>query len=127
VSKYVLDASAILALLNDEPGAQRVSEILPESIVGAVNMSEAAAKLISAGMNLSDATNSIELLGLEIVPFDAALAYKAASLATAGRKLGLSLGDRACLALAMAFDRTVVTADHMWPKLKLPVRIDIIR
>jgi ribonuclease VapC len=127
VSKYVLDASALLALLNNEPGAQRVRDILAESVIGAVNVCETAGKLISAGMSLHDARTSIELLNLEIIPFDAQLAYNAGALAPNTKKLGLSLGDRACLALGMGLDRTVVTADLMWHKLKIQVTVEVIR
>lgn len=127
MSKYVLDASALLALLNNEPGAQRVKDILPESVIGAVNMCETAGKLISAGMSLDDARTSIELINLQVVPFDTELAYKAASLAPATKKFGLSLGDRACLALGLALNQTVVTAEHLWSKLKMDVTVEVIR
>ncbi len=127
MSKYVLDASALLALLNNEPGAQRVNDILPESVIGAVNVCETAGKLVSAGMNLDDARTSIELVNLDVVPFDTELAYKAASLVAETRKLGLSLGDRACLALGLMLQETVVTAEHLWSKLKIDVSVEVIR
>jgi PIN domain nuclease of toxin-antitoxin system len=127
VSKYVLDASALLALLNNEPGAQRVDEILTEAVIGAVNMCETAGKLVNAGMSLKDARTSIELTNLEIIPFDAELAYKAGDLVTETKQLGLSLGDRACLALGMTMNRTVVTAEQLWSKLKLGVTVEVIR
>jgi PIN domain nuclease of toxin-antitoxin system len=127
VSKYVLDASALLALLNNEPGAKRVSEILPESVVSAVNACEAVGKLASAGMSPDDARNSIELVNVGILSFDEDAAYKAGGMIIETRKLGLSLGDRACLALGLMLNHTVVTAEQSWSKLKLPVTIEVIR
>ena len=127
MSKYVLDASALLALLNNEPGAKRVKDILPESVIGAVNVCEAAGKLISGGMSLADARTSIELIHLEVVPFDTELAYRAGALIIDTKKLGLSLGDRACLALGLLLDKTVVTAEHLWSRLKLDVAVEVIR
>ena len=127
MSEYVLDASAVLALLNNEPGAQRVEDILGTSVIGAVNVCEAVGKLTGAGMSIGDARMSIELLNLEIVPFDTDLAYKAGALLVQTRKLGLSLGDRACLALGLAQNRTVVTAEQLWSRLKIDVAVEIIR
>ena len=127
MSKYVLDASALLALLNNESGAKRVNDILPESVVGAVNVCEVVGKLTGAGISLDDARTSIELLHLEIVPFDVELAYKAGALIVETKKFGLSLGDRACLALGLMLNRTVVTAEHLWSRLKIGVTVEGIR
>jgi ribonuclease VapC len=127
VSKYVLDASALLALLNDEPGAHRVREILSESVIGSVNLCEVVAKLTDAGMSLLDARTSIELIHIEATPFDAELAYKAGVLITQTKRLGLSLGDRACLALGMMLKQTVVTTVRAWSRLKLDVKVEVIR
>lgn len=127
MSKYVLDASALLALLNNEPGSQRVKEILPESVISAVNVSETVGKLTSGGMTLDDARASIELVIPEIIPFDAHLAYKTGGLLIDTKKFGLSLGDRACLALGLDRKNTVVTADKLWTKLKFDLTIEVIR
>ena len=127
MSKYVLDASALLALLNDEPAAQRVNDILPDSVIGAVNLCETVGKLTSAGMNPDDARASVELLNLDVVPFDSELAFKAGALVAETKKLGLSLGDRACLSLGMMRNHTVVTADHLWSRLTIDVAIEVIR
>lgn len=127
MSKYVLDASALLALLNNEPGAQRVKDILPESVIGAVNVCETVGKLTNGGMSLDDARTSIELINLEIVPFDTELAYKAGALIVETKKLGLSLGDRACLALGLTLNKPVVTAEHVWSKLRIDVTVEVIR
>lgn len=127
MSKYVLDASALLALLNNEAGAQRVREIAPESSIGTVNVCETAGKLVSAGMSPEDARTSIELINLEVVTFDAELAYQAGTLIIQTKGLGLSLGDRACLALGLAQKSIIVTADQAWARLKLDVDIEILR
>jgi ribonuclease VapC len=127
VSKYVLDASALLALLNNEPGAKRVEEIVKESVVGAVNACEVVGKLVSSGMSLMDAQASIELTNIEVLSFEEPAAYRAGGLIAETRRLGLSLGDRACLALALIRNLTVVTADQSWSKLKLPVTVEVIR
>jgi ribonuclease VapC len=127
VSKYVLDASALLALLHNEPGAKRVHDILAHSVIGAVNACETVGKLVSAGMNFDDARTSIELLNIEVIPFDNEAAYKAGNLIAETKKLGLSLGDRACLALGIITQLTVVTAEQSWSKVKLPVALEIIR
>lgn len=127
MSKYVLDASSLLALLNNEPGAQRVRDILPEAVIGAVNVCETVGKLTKAGMSLKDARTSIELIQVEVLPFDAELAYKAGALVVETKRLGLSLGDRACLALGLMLNKTVVTADHLWSKLKLEIPVEVIR
>jgi len=127
VNKCVLDASALLALLQNEPGAQRVKDIARESVISAVSVCETVGKLTSAGMSLDDARTSIELINLVVVPFDTELAYKAGSLIIETKKLGLSLGDRACLALGMTLNKTVVTAEQLWSKLKLDVTVEIIR
>ena len=127
MSKYVLDASALLALLNREPGARRVEDILPQSIISAVNLCETVAKLIDGGMDPEDARTSIELINLVVAPFDEALAHKAGMLILDTKKFGLSLGDRACLALGRELNNIVVTADQLWSKLKLDVRVEVIR
>ena len=98
-SGFVLDASAILALLQREPGSQRVEAVLPDAFVSAVNVSEVAAKLIDAGVPEASARLSIDSLGIEVIGFDTEMAYIASHLRPVTRHLGLSLGDRCCLAL----------------------------
>ncbi|MDQ3755864.1 MAG: type II toxin-antitoxin system VapC family toxin [Acidobacteriota bacterium] len=127
MSKYVLDASAVLALLNQEPGQDRVEAVLADSCIGAVNYCEVLGKLIDAGLSEEDATESVELLNLEVVPFDADTARLTAVLRPTTKKLGLSLGDRSCLALALARRNTALTAERAWAKLKLGVKIELIR
>jgi ribonuclease VapC len=127
VSKYVLDASAVLALLNQEPGMDRVEAVLADSCLGTVNYCEVLGKLIDAGLSEKEARESIELLNVEVIPFDTDMARLAAVLRPTTKKLGLSLGDRSCLALALARHNTAVTAERVWPKLKIGVKIELIR
>jgi len=126
VSDYVLDASAVLALLNQEQGADRVAALLPRSVVSAVNACEVVSKLVDAGMSDDDAQSSLELLKLEVVTFDLETAFAAAGLIRQGRKLGLSLGDRCCLALALLRSSTAVTAARAWSQLDVGIELEVI-
>jgi len=119
MSKYVLDASAVLALLNQEPGMDQVEGILGESIISTVNACEVLTKLIDAGMPLDEARESFDLLGVGVMDFNKELAEQAASLRASTRKRCLSLGDRCCLALGIHLNLETVTAEREWAKLKL--------
>ena len=127
MAKVVLDASAILALLNAEPGSRVVEESLPEAAVSAVNLSEVVAKLSERGMPEAAIRVALEGLGLEVHPFDAAAAHSAGMLRSATRGPGLSMGDRACLALGLFLSAPVLTADGTWKKLKVGVKVRLIR
>ncbi len=127
MSKYVLDASAVLALLNRETGHDRVETVLADSVIGAVNFCEVMGKLMEAGLSEKEARESLDLLNLEIIPFDADMAHLAAALRLTTRKLGLSIGDRSCLALGLARRLTVVTAERTWAKLRTDVKMQMIR
>lgn len=127
MSNFVLDASALLAMLNEEPGQHVVEEVIGDCSIGAPNYSEVIGKLIDAGVPEDDARHTVELLNIEIVSFDANLAFHAASLRPATRRLGLSLGDRCCLALGRARKATVLTSERSWSKLKIGVKIRLIR
>jgi ribonuclease VapC len=119
MNKYVLDASAVLALLNQEPGMDQVEDLLGESIISAVNACEVLTKLIDAGLPLEEVRESFDLLGLEVIVFNKVLAEQAASLRPITRKKGLSLGDRCCLALGIHLNLEIVTAEREWAKLKI--------
>ena len=127
MASVVLDASAVLALLNDEPGAGDVAAALPEAVLSSVNLSEAAAILADIGMPADDARAVLSGLDIMTVPFDDELAYLAAALRRATRAAGLSFGDRACLALARQRGIAALTADRAWNKLRLGVEIHLIR
>jgi PIN domain nuclease of toxin-antitoxin system len=126
MTKYVLDASAVLALIFLEPGWENVDRVLHGSLMSTVNVAEALTKLVQDRVNLPDAVEEISKLNLEIFDFDFESAAKAAELRPLTKHLGLSLGDRACLALAIQHDATAVTADKSWAKLDL-CKIELIR
>lgn len=123
----VLDASALLALLQSEPGAARVAAVLPRAVVSSVNLSEVIAKLADLGMPEAEIHATLDSLGLDVVPFDESSAYQAGMLRPASRALGLSLGDRAGLALAVERDCRVLTTDQQWQALDVPVVVEVIR
>jgi PIN domain nuclease of toxin-antitoxin system len=127
MSKYVLDASAVLTVLNQEPGKERVEAILGQAAISTVNVAETIGKLMDAGMSDANARASLELLHLEVIDFDIEMARLAGSLKPATKKLGLSLGDRCCLALGSLRGNTVVTADRLWAKLKLGIHVEVLR
>jgi PIN domain nuclease of toxin-antitoxin system len=123
----VLDASALLCLLRDEPGADKVANVLASSVMSAVNLSEVIAKLADVGMEPGTIDAVIGPLRLQVVPFDAAAAMAAGLLRPVTRGLGLSFGDRACLALASAASAQAVTTDRMWSKLEIGVEVVTVR
>jgi len=125
--KNVLDASAILAVLNGEPGEKKVIPLLTESAVSSVNLTEVAAKLLEAGMDEASSQIAVSVLGIgEIVDFTEDSAWEAAQLRPPTKQYGLSLGDRACLALARKLNVPAVTADKEWSKFKL-CKVTLIR
>jgi PIN domain nuclease of toxin-antitoxin system len=127
MADVVLDASAVLALLNDEPGAAEVWAHLPGAYLSAVNAAEVAAKLVDGGFDADDAGRSLIRLGARIVPFEQGDVVPAAHLRAATRSAGLSLGDRACLALAERLSAIALTADRAWTELDLSIQVRLIR
>jgi PIN domain nuclease of toxin-antitoxin system len=123
----VLDASALLTVLQGEPGAERVIEVLPDAIISAVNLAEVASKLQERGMPDDRVKANIEALELTVAPFDGRLAIEAGLLRASTRSAGLSLSDRACLALARSLGATAVTTDRAWEALDIGVRIEFVR
>lgn len=127
MSKYVLDASVILALLNSETGSEVVQSMLPAAAVSTVNLAEVSARLAAAGMPGSEIREVISLLGLSIVDFDQETAFSSGELYNAARPAGLSLGDRACLALAKKMGAVAVTADRAWLSVETGTQTRLIR
>lgn len=128
MSRVVLDASAILAVLNREPGAEKLSpELLSQAVSGTVNLAEVHGKLVSEGGDPDEAWEDTLSPIREAIAFTAGQVQIAGSLIAQTRALGLSLGDRACLALALALKAPVYTADKSWGKLKLGIPIHVIR
>ena len=128
MSKIVLDASAILAVILQEPGYEQLTAaLLAKAVASAVNLAEVQSKLVSRGWSSEEAWEDATSPTQEIVPFNEDHAQIAGDLIATTRQLGLSLGDRACLALALALNVPVYTADKSWKSLKVKVRIHAIR
>lgn len=121
----VLDTSAVLAWLHDEPGADLVQPLLPTAIMSAANWSETWQKLYQHGVDADRATRRLRTLGVRVEPLTETDAVTAATLWT--RKAGLSLGDRCCLALGIRLDLPTVTADTAWADLDLGIPVRTIR
>lgn len=113
----VLDSSAVLALLLAEPGVDRVKTVLPGALLSTVNLAEVITKLCERGMPASEARAAVEAIGVELVDFDVDLACAAGNLRLVTRSAGLSLGDRACLALSRHRGLPAMTSDTAWAQL----------
>ncbi len=128
MSEWVLDASAALAVLKREPGEDRVTEALGAgAVISAVNLSEVVAKLAGRGMPEAEIREDIRGLRMDVAPFDADAAFAAGLLIPLTRSAGLSLGDRACIALGQRRGLPVLTADAAWAGLDLGVEITVLR
>lgn|GEM_PF-827106 len=127
--RWLLDASAVLALIGNEPGADRVRPLLALSAITAINLAEAVKKLREKGVPREDveATISDLQIPLEPGPSDVPQAILAGELAAAGRAFGLSMGDTVCLAVAAWSGRTAVTADRRWKEALPEAKILTIR
>jgi len=123
----VLDASALLAMLHAEPGGEEVRKVLQTSSMSSVNWSEVVQKSLERGVEVEGMRQDLEVLGLQIVPFSAVQAERTAVLRALTRHLGLSLGDRACLALAAELRLPALTTDRNWADLALEVEIRVTR
>ena len=122
---YVLDASAVLCLLLNEPGADRVIAALPRAWISAVNLSEVYATLADAGGSEPRIAQAVGALHLRVEPFDGEQARTSGMMQPLTRGLGLSLGDRACLALARSRTATVLTTDQALADLPRTVDVGI--
>ncbi|MGH7728052.1 MAG: type II toxin-antitoxin system VapC family toxin [Vulcanimicrobiaceae bacterium] len=109
------------------PGGDRVAALLPFACVSAVNLAEVASKLADARVPAATIRASLDGMQLDIRSFDVEQAYRAAGLRAQTQALGLSLGDRACLGLALTLRLPAVTADRVWSKAKVGVEIEFIR
>lgn len=127
MSKVVLDASAVLALVQHEAGRDEVVRHLRGAVLSAVNLAEVLSKLADRGVPPDQAAARLAPLPIDVVPFDAALARAVAALRPATRAAGLSLGDRACLALGQAVQGTVLTTERAWDGLDVGVAVRRIR
>lgn len=127
MTEVVLDASAIIALLGREKGFEKVAAVLHTARISAVNLAEAGSHLTESGYSLARTRTLLGELHLDIVPFDDEQAMETARLRPLTRSLGLSLSDRACLALARLLRVPAMTTDRAWGRLNIGVQVKVIR
>jgi PIN domain nuclease of toxin-antitoxin system len=127
VREFVLDSSAVLALMFDEPGQEIVAAHRTSAIISSVNLGEVLTRLVDRGQSLEDALVLVASLQMATIDHSSIHAAIAASLRPTTKHLGLSYGDRACLGLAVQQQRPILTADRVWSELNLGIEIRIIR
>jgi ribonuclease VapC len=128
MNEFVLDASAMLAYIQEERGAENLTkEILDHAVVSTVNLAEVQSKLVKKGHDPEEAWEEILSLVIAEEPFTSEQARIAGDLITTTEKYGLSLGDRSCLALAIALKAPVYTTEQLWRNLKVGIPIHVIR
>jgi ribonuclease VapC len=127
LSDFVLDASALLALAQAEAGSDRVAEVLGGAVISAINLAEVVTRLADRGVPGQAIRRQLTRLDLGVMPVDEDLAYAAGLLRPATRALGLSLGDRVCIALARRLGAVALTADQTWARLKIGVAVELLR
>jgi ribonuclease VapC len=127
VSRVVLDSSALLAFIHGEPGGEVVAGVVGQALVSSVNLAEVVTKLVERTGSLDLARAALGMANVDVIDFDSMQAEQVGVLAMRTRSRGLSLGDRACLALAAREAAPVLTADRIWATLKLDVEVRLIR
>lgn len=123
----MIDTSVVLAFLFDEPGGREAFDTIDRGLMSSVNLSEVLTKCIENSANADFAEAQVMRLGVTVVPFNTEDAMTAAKLRPLTRNRGLSMGDRACLALALRYNLPVLTADRPWAELDVGVDIRLIR
>lgn len=129
MSKVILDTSALLAYLFEEEGADKVAPILEEGrgVIGSANYAELVTKLVDENMPMEEILAVISSLELEFIPQDEQQARLTGELRAVSKKFGLSLGDRACLALGLVTGLPIMTADQAWQEIPVKINLLIIR
>ncbi len=127
MTSAVLDTSALLAYVKGEPGAAMVAALIGDAVISAVNIAEAVTKLVEKGMTLDLARAALGIASLDVIDFDRGLAEQTGGLVARTKPFGLSLGDRACLALAAREGVPAVTGDRAWSKLDIEIEVRLIR
>ena len=123
----VLDASALLAYLKDEPRSDQLDSVVGESVMSSVNWAEVIQKSILVGVQVDGLLRDLQALGLRIEPFTVEDGEMTGRLWEQTRQAGLSLGDRACLSLGLRLGVPVLTCDQAWASLNLLVNVQLIR
>ena len=123
----VLDSSAMLAMLFKEPGARLVASKISDAAISTVNLAEVVSKLIDEGFAPAEARRTAHSIPMQVHLFDTESAVQTGLLRAATRAHGLSLGDRACLALAARLEVEAITADRAWSGADVGVDIRLIR
>jgi len=126
-TRYMLDASAVLAMMLDEAGGDQVRERLASSQISTVNLSEVVAKLQEGGVPDEVITSSLAELNFDVLAFEQSQAVRAGLMRASTRSNGLSLGDRACLSAAGSCNAVAVTTDRAWSKLELDIAVEVLR
>ena len=127
MSDIVFDASALLALIRGEPGADIVASHLGRAAMSSVNVAEVYGRLLREAFRPEEFRRDIEAIDFKLHSFDAEQAFLAGRLEPATRPLGLSLGDRACLALALSLGVPALSGDRRWAGAKVSVEINLFR
>jgi PIN domain nuclease of toxin-antitoxin system len=127
VTEVVLDASALLALINGEAGADRVRPLMAQSVISAVNLCETVHRLRRRGVPVETVTATLASLVSATIPFDESMAYVAASIHERTREQGISLADCACLTLALCRGVPAVTTEKTWEACDVGVKVIRIR
>jgi len=127
MNNIVLDASAVLALINSEKGSEVVLATLSHAVICSVNLSEVVSKLTDRGLIETEIRADVDSFGFRVIDFDRELAYRSGLLRDQTKALGLSFGDRACLAVGEYLGYEILTSDRAWSKLNFSVPITIIR
>ncbi len=124
----VLDASALMALINQEPGAEVVARKLSHSCISVVNFAEVLTKMLEYGIEIEKAKRALDNFNLCLIPFDDEQIEGTSLLRIATKQYGLSLADRVCLNLGKILNLPILTADQIWGKLPDPhLKIELIR
>ncbi len=123
----VLDASALLAFLQDEPGNNAVEAVMADSVISTVNWSEVIQKSVASGVEVTGMRDDLQALGLVVVPFLVEHAELAGRLWPQTCQYGLSLADRACIATAQQLGAPVLTTDRVWAELDLTLEVRVVR
>lgn len=125
---HVLDSSALLAVSKGERGAEFVIELInsKDCVISSVNMAEVATRLLDLGLPIHELQRAVAQFGVDVIDFNQEQALACAALRPMTKSAGLSLGDRACLALAKLMDGIAVTADQAWQDMRISAGVKVM-